>query len=53
VSLQSLGKPIAQGLTAEVYVWDEMRILKLFRDGWSPGQVEYEARIARVVHAAG
>src|SRR5688500_1585488 len=53
VSLQSLGQPIAQGLTAEVYVWDETRILKLFRDGRSPDQVAYEARIARVVHAAG
>jgi uncharacterized protein (TIGR02172 family) len=53
VSRQPLGKPIAQGLTAEVYVWDETRILKLFRDGWSADQVEYEARIARVVHSAG
>jgi Phosphotransferase enzyme family len=53
VSLQSLGKPIAQGLTAEVYVWDETRILKLFRDERSPDQVAYEARIARAVHAAG
>jgi Ser/Thr protein kinase RdoA (MazF antagonist) len=53
VSLQSLGKPIARGLTAEVFVWDETRILKLFRDGRSPDQVEYEARIARVVHSAG
>jgi uncharacterized protein (TIGR02172 family) len=53
VSPQSLGKPIAQGLTAEVFVWDETRIVKLFRDGRSPDQVEYEARIARLVHAAG
>jgi Phosphotransferase enzyme family len=42
-----------QGLTAEVYVWDETRILKLFRDGRSPDQMEYEARIVRLVHAAG
>jgi Ser/Thr protein kinase RdoA (MazF antagonist) len=48
-----LGKPIAEGLTAEVYVWDETRVLKLFRDGRSPDQVEYEACIARLVHAAG
>jgi uncharacterized protein (TIGR02172 family) len=53
VFLQSLGKPIAEGLTAEVYIWDETRILKLFRDGRSPDQVSYEARIARAVHAAG
>jgi hypothetical protein len=53
VSLQSPGKPIAQGLTAEVYVWDETCILKLFRDGRSPDRVVYEARIAHAVHAAG
>ena len=53
MSLQSLGKPIAQGLTAEVYVWDETRILKLFREGRSPEQVAREAHIARMVHAAG
>lgn len=53
MSLQSLGKPIAQGLTAEIYVWDETRILKLFRDGRAPDQVAYEAHIARAVHAAG
>ena len=50
---QSLGNPIAQGLTAEVYVWDETRILKLFRDGRSPDPVAYEAPIARAMHAAG
>jgi uncharacterized protein (TIGR02172 family) len=34
-------------------VWDETHVIKLFRDDRSPGQVEYEARIARLVHAAG
>ena len=53
MSLQSLGKRVAQGLTAELYVWDQPRILKLFRDARSPDQGAYEARIARVVHAAG
>jgi len=46
-SLRSLGTPIARGMTAEVYAWDETRILELFR----PGCVEHEAHIARVVHA--
>jgi uncharacterized protein (TIGR02172 family) len=50
---QSLGHPIAQGLTAEVYAWDKTRVLKLFRDGSSIDQVRYEAHIARVVHSAG
>ena len=49
----SLGKPIALGRTAEIYPWKEGQILKLSRD-WVPADwVEYEARIARAVHAAG
>ena len=43
MSLVSLGKPITQGLTAEVYIWDETRILKLFHDGRLPDQVADEA----------
>jgi uncharacterized protein (TIGR02172 family) len=53
VSLPWLGEPIAQGQTAEVYVWDDGRVLKLFRGGGPPEQIEYEARIARVVQSAG
>ena len=53
MSQPSLGTPIAEGLTAEVYAWDETRVLKLFRAGWPAHRVEYEAQIARVVHAAG
>ena len=53
MSLPSLGKSTARGLTAEVYVWDETRILTPFRDGRPPDQVAYEAHIARAVHAAG
>lgn len=51
--LRLLGAPIARGMTAEVYAWDETRILKLFRPGWSADRVEHEAHIARVVHARG
>jgi Ser/Thr protein kinase RdoA (MazF antagonist) len=40
-------------MTAEVYVWDETRILKLFREGWSAERTRYEAHIARLVHACG
>ena len=53
MSARSLGEPIAQGLTAEVFIWDETRILKLFRAGWARDQVKYEARIASAVHSAG
>jgi Ser/Thr protein kinase RdoA (MazF antagonist) len=40
-------------MTAEVYVWHETRVLKLFREGWPADRVAYEAVIARVVHTGG
>jgi uncharacterized protein (TIGR02172 family) len=48
-----LGKPIAYGRTAEVYVWPNHRILKLCYAWVSEGDVQREACIARAVHAAG
>lgn len=46
-------QPIAQGRTAEIYLWDDQHVLKLYRD-WCPSNwVEYEAWIARSVHEAG
>jgi uncharacterized protein (TIGR02172 family) len=45
--------PIAQGRTAEIFSWDDSRVLKLYFD-WCPSNwVEYESRIARAVHDAG
>jgi uncharacterized protein (TIGR02172 family) len=45
--------PIAEGRTAEIYLWDDEHVLKLYRD-WCPVDwVEYEAQIARAVYAAG
>lgn len=49
----SLGQRLAEGATAEVYAWEPGWILKLFRD-WAPANwVDYEAGVARVVHASG
>ncbi|HMB21903.1 MAG TPA: aminoglycoside phosphotransferase family protein [Anaerolineales bacterium] len=48
-----MSSPIAQGRTAEIYAWDDRQILKLFREWWPSNRVEYEARIARAVYAAG
>lgn len=46
-------KPIAEGRTAEIYPWEDGQVLKLYRD-WCPSDwVDYEARIARAVHASG
>jgi len=50
---RDLGHPLAQGATAEIYAWQPGLVLKLFRPGFGPGAVEYEARIARAVQAAG
>ena len=45
--------PISQGRTAEIYIWDDHHILKLFRD-WCPTDwVEYEAKIAHAVFESG
>lgn len=45
--------PAAEGRTAEIYLWDDQHVLKLYRDWCPPDWVEYEARIARLVYEAG
>lgn len=47
------GPRIAEGRTAELFAWDEQRVLKLFRDGWPLENAEYEAAIAKSVYDAG
>ena len=49
----SKGKILGQGRTAEVYLWDNNKILKLFRDCVPADWSQYEAMIARTVFAAG
>src|SRR5688572_22226858 len=49
----SLSTSIAQGRTAEIFVWDDEHILKLYRDWCPPDWADYEARIARAVHESG
>ena len=51
--LMMLDKPIATGRTAEIYPWQDDLVLKLFHTWVSEDSVQYEARIARAVHAAG
>ena len=51
--MSDLGKPIAAGRTAEVYVWGEHQVLKLYRDWCPPHWVDFEARIGRIVQDAG
>ncbi len=44
---------VGQGRTAEIYVWGDNQILKLFRSGWPLAAVEQEKRISRIVHELG
>ena len=46
------GHLLARGRTADVYAWEDGYVLKLFRKS-SLDDVNYEARIARAVHASG
>jgi uncharacterized protein (TIGR02172 family) len=45
--------PIATGFTAQIYAWKGGQVLKLFKQGVSKARVEYEAKLARAVYAAG
>jgi uncharacterized protein (TIGR02172 family) len=47
------GDPLARGRTAEIYLWKEGWILKLFYAWFPEGAVRHEARVARAVRAAG
>jgi uncharacterized protein (TIGR02172 family) len=46
-------QPIAQGRTAEIFLWDEGHILKLYREWCPPHWIKEEAQIAQAVHDAG
>jgi len=50
IPVPTLSKPIALGRTAEIHAWGDGRILKLYRDGFPPGDAEYELRLARPAH---
>jgi Ser/Thr protein kinase RdoA (MazF antagonist) len=47
------GALVGVGRIAEVFAWEDDRVLKLFREWCAPGWVDFEAQIARTVHAAG
>ncbi|HXD09869.1 MAG TPA: aminoglycoside phosphotransferase family protein [Anaerolineales bacterium] len=49
----ALDKPIARGRTADIYDWDAGHVLKLFHNWFEIENIEYEQRIARVIHARG
>ena len=49
----SKGALTGEGRIAEVYAWVEDQVLKLFRKRFPPDWADYEAQIARTVHAGG
>ena len=50
---RSPGKLLARGRTSDVYEWDAGHVLKRFHDWFELGNIEYEQKIARAVHASG
>ncbi len=49
----SLPQPIAYGRTAEIYPWQEGKVLKLFNDWYPLESIHYERRISQAVHSSG
>ena len=47
------GSLIGQGRPAEVFAWGDAQVLKLYRVGWSPDEVDREARLMQMAHTAG
>lgn len=45
--------PIAAGRTAEIYTWEDRRILKLLRPGFPPGLIRQEERITSAISRMG
>lgn len=50
---RNLGQPLALGRTAELYAWDPGRVLKLFHNWFELENIQFEQRMAQVVHASG
>jgi uncharacterized protein (TIGR02172 family) len=44
---------MAEGRTAEIYLWDDQHVLKLYREWCPPDWVEYEAQVAGAIYEAG
>jgi uncharacterized protein (TIGR02172 family) len=48
-----LQPPLARGRTADVHLWDDTHILKLFHNWFDLENIEYEQRLARAVYTSG
>ncbi len=50
---EKLNSPIAYGRTAEIYLWENSQILKLFYDWFQLDNIEHERQISQAVHDSG
>lgn len=44
---------VGLGRTAEILLWNENQVLKLFHNGWSISSVKWEENVARTIYEAG
>nr|MBP9023045.1 aminoglycoside phosphotransferase [Spirochaetota bacterium] len=47
------GEILGKGMTAEVYEWDDDKVLKLYYDSFSKDCVDFEAHVSKTVFEAG
>ncbi len=53
MSSSRAGRLLGYGRTAEIFLWGDNRVLKLFRENWPPHLVEEEAKIGQAVRETG
>jgi len=50
---EELAEPIAYGRTAEIYAWQDDKVLKLFYDWYELKDIKYEWQISKAIQATG
>ncbi len=53
MNLSAAGRLLGYGRTAQIFLWGDDQIIKLFREDWPLHLVEEEARISKAVHETG
>jgi hypothetical protein len=48
-----LGKPLARGRTADIYQWENGRVLKLFHEWFDLADILFEQKLGQQVHLSG
>jgi len=50
---EELGEQVGRGRTSEVYAFGPGRVIKLYPEGEARSEIEYEAKVATLVHSLG